>query len=91
MNKANFISLIADKHNLTKTKAENIIDIFVSSVISALAEGEEISLIGFGKFSIEKAAAKKGRNPRTGVEIQIPAYNKPKFKAGKNLKDACNI
>jgi len=63
---------------------------FVNSVISALGSGEEVSLVGFGKFSVSKVKARKGRNPRTGETIEIKAYNQPKFKVGQKLKDACN-
>ncbi|MCP5369536.1 MAG: HU family DNA-binding protein [Rickettsiaceae bacterium] len=90
MNKASFISLIADKYNCTKTEAERTIDMFTGSVIEALSKGEEVSLVGFGNFSVSKVASKTGRNPRTGEPIQIPAYKQPKFKVGQKLKDACN-
>ncbi len=90
MNKATFISLIADKHNCTKADAERAIDMFTSSVMTALSKGEEVSLVGFGNFSVNKVAAKTGRNPRTGEPLKIPAYNQPKLKVGQKLKDACN-
>jgi DNA-binding protein HU-beta len=63
---------------------------FTSSVIGALGKGEEVSLVGFGNYSVTKVAARAGRNPRTGEAIKIAAYNQPKFKAGQKLKDACN-
>ena len=91
MNKQEFIDHIANKHGCTKKEAEKAIDIFTSSVINALGEGKEISLVGFGNFGINKIAARKGRNPRTGLALDIPAYNQPRFKVGKKLKDACNI
>jgi len=53
-------------------------------------QGKEISLIGFGNFSISKVAARSGRNPKTQEPLQIPAYNQPKFKAGQKLKNAVN-
>jgi DNA-binding protein HU-beta len=55
-----------------------------------MTEGNEISLIGFGSFSVSKIEARNGRNPRTGLALDIPAYNQPRFKVGKKLKDACN-
>ncbi len=55
-----------------------------------MAEGKEISLVGFGNFGINKIVARRGRNPRTGLALDIPAYNQPRFKVGKKLKDACN-
>ena len=90
MNKQQFISYIAEKYECTKVEAEKTIDMFVSSVIDAIGQGNEISLVGFGNFSISKVAARTGRNPRTGTSLKIAAYNQPKFKVGKKLKDAVN-
>ena len=90
MKKSDFITYISDKHTITKAEAEKIIDMFTSSVMSALGEGNEVSLIGFGNFSVSKVAARTGRNPQTGAVVQIPAYNKPRFKVGKKMKDAGN-
>jgi len=90
MNKADFVSFIAEKNNCTKVEAEKIIDVFTGSVISALSQGEVVSLVGFGGFSVSKVAARQGRNPRTGDKIDIASYNQPKFKVGQKLKDACN-
>jgi len=90
MNKAEFVSYIAENQKCTKIEAEKAIDTFTSSVISALSEGNEILLVGFGSFSISKVAARDGRNPRTGEAIKIAAYNQPKFKVGQKLKNACN-
>ena len=63
---------------------------FTSSVIDALSKGNEISLIGFGSFSVQKVEAREGRNPSTGNTLKIAAYNQPKFKVGQKLKDAVN-
>ena len=90
MNKGEFVKHIAEQHKCTQVEAEKAIDMFTSSVIEAMGEGNEISLIGFGNFTLSKVAARAGRNPRTGDTIQIAAYNQPKFKIGKKLKDACN-
>ena len=90
MNKQEFIDHIANQHGCTKKEAEKAIHIFTSSVIDAIGEGKEISLIGFGNFSIGKVAARTGRNPRTGEALKIAAYNQPKFKVGQKLKDAVN-
>lgn len=59
-------------------------------LIDAIRQGKEISLIGFGNFTIGKIPARTGRNPRTGASLNIAAYNQPKFKAGQKLKDAVN-
>ena len=90
MNKSEFITYIADQHKCTKIEAEKVIDTFTSSVIDAMGQSKEISLVGFGNFSISKVAAKTGRNPRTGEALKIAAYNQPKFKVGQKLKDAVN-
>ena len=90
MNNQEFITHIANQHSCTKVEAEKTIDIFTSSVVSAMGENKEISLIGFGHFSTTKIAARGGRNPRSGEAIQIKAYTQPKFKAGLKLKKACN-
>lgn len=90
MHKQEFIDHIASEHSCTKKEAEKTIDTFTSSVIDAMTEGNEISLVGFGNFGINKIAARRGRNPRTGLALDIPGYNQPKFKVGKKLKDACN-
>jgi nucleoid DNA-binding protein len=90
MNKGEFINYISEKNSCTKVEAEKVIDMFTSSVIDAIAAGNEISLVGFGNFSISKVAARDGRNPRTGEALKIAAYNQPKFKVGQKLKDAVN-
>lgn len=90
MNKTEFVKHIAEQHKCTQIEAEKTIDIFTSSVIEALGKGNEISLVGFGNFSVSKVAARSGRNPRTGEALEIAAYNQPKFKAGQKLKDAVN-
>ena len=90
MNKGEFVKHIANKNSITQDEATKMIDMFTSSVTSALSEGNEVSLVGFGNFSVSKVAARPGRNPSTGETIQIAAYNQPKFKVGQKLKDAVN-
>jgi len=90
MNKTEFIKHIAQQHQCTQVEAEKTIDMFTSSVIDAISKGNEISLIGFGNFSVSKVAARTGRNPRTGKALEIAAYNQPKFRVGQKLKDAVN-
>ena len=90
MNKGEFVKHIANKNSITQDEATKMIDMFTSRVTSALSEGNEVSLIGFGNFTVSKVTAKPGRNPRTGETIQIAAYNQPKFKVGQKLKDAVN-
>ena len=90
MNKAEFIAHIANQYQCTKVEAEKVIDMFTSSVIDAMGQGKEISLVGFGNFTVSKVAARNGRNPSTGAALKIAAYNQPKFKIGSKLKEACN-
>lgn len=90
MNKQEFVTYIAEQNKCTKAEAEKNIDMFTSSVIDAMGQGNEISLVGFGHFSTTKIAARAGRNPSNGEAIQIKAYTQPKFKVGQKLKDACN-
>lgn len=88
MNKEEFMGYISGQHKCTKKEGNRIIDLFTTSVIEAM--GEEVSLAGFGIFSVNKLAARKGRNPRTGEGLDIAAHNQPRFKAGEKLKKACN-
>ncbi|MEA2088340.1 MAG: HU family DNA-binding protein [Patescibacteria group bacterium] len=88
MNKSELISAVADKTEASKKDAENFVDSFTDIVIDTLKAGGEVALTGFGTFSAKQRAARTGRNPQTGETIQIKATVVPKFKAGKNLKDA---
>jgi len=90
MNKTQFVKHLATQNSITQDEANKAIDMFTSSVTSALAGGDEVSLIGFGNFSVSKMASRPGRNPKTGETIQIKAYNQPKFKVGQSLKDSVN-
>jgi len=90
MNKSEFEKYIAEKHSITQKEASKTIDMFTSNVISALGEGKEIQLVGFGNFSVSEVAARAGRNPKTGEVLQIAAYKQPRFKVGQKLKDAVN-
>jgi DNA-binding protein HU-beta len=90
MKKSDFITYISEKHTTTKVEAEKVIDMFTSSIMGALGEGNEVSLIGFGNFSVSKVDARAGRNPQTGAVVQIPAYNQVRFKVGQKMKDAVN-
>jgi DNA-binding protein HU-beta len=90
MNKGEFITYMANQHGITKVEAERIINTYNESTTSALAEGNDIVLVGFGKFYATKVEAREGRNPSTGSPLQIPAYIQPRFTAGEKLKSACN-
>ena len=87
-NKADIINRVADKTDLTKKDATAAVEALFEVVTESLAEGDRVQVIGFGSFEVRDRAARKGRNPQTGEEIQIPATKVPAFKAGKALKDA---
>jgi DNA-binding protein HU-beta len=88
MNKVELVSGIAETSGLKKVEAERALDAFVQVIEKELSKGEEIRLVGFGTFSVSTRAATEGRNPKTGDPISIPERKVPKFKPGKQLKDA---
>jgi DNA-binding protein HU-beta len=90
MNKADLIEQIAQAAEISKSAAERAVDALVVAVKSSLRKDEMVTLVGFGTFYPSKRAARIGRNPRTGAEVQIAAARLPKFRAGKALKDAIN-
>jgi DNA-binding protein HU-beta len=88
MTKAELIDKIASGTGLSKADASSALDSTLTSIRLALKKGQKVTLVGFGTFSITKRKSRKGRNPRTGDVITIPAAKIPKFTAGKSLKDA---
>lgn len=88
MNKTDLIDAIADDAELSKGQAQAALESFVSNVQSCLKGGDKITLVGFGTFAVSERAARTGRNPQTGKEIQIAAKNVVKFTPGKSLKDS---
>ena len=90
MNKSELEKYMSTKYSITAKEAGEIIETFTSSIMSALGEGKDVQLLGFGSFSVSEVAARKGRNPRTGAEIDIAAYKQPRFKVGQKMKDAVN-
>ena len=91
MNKQELVNGVAEKSGLTKKKAEEALNAVVKAVEEALVKGDKVQLIGFGTFEVRERAARKGRNPQTGAEINIAAAKVPACKAGKALKDAVNV
>ncbi|AEV95177.1 HU family DNA-binding protein [Pediococcus claussenii] len=87
-NKAELVDNVAKKTGLTKKDATAAVEAVFGSVQDNLKKGEKVQLIGFGTFEVRERAARKGRNPQTGKEIEIPASKVPAFKPGKALKDA---
>ena len=88
MKKSELVAIMAEKAGLKKVDAEKALNAFVDAVTEALAKDDKIALVGFGTFETKKRAARKGKNPQTGAEIDIPATTVPAFKVGKALKDA---
>lgn len=91
MNKTELVANVAEKAGMTKKDAEKALAAVLESVQQALIEGDRVQLIGFGTFEVKERAARMGRNPQTGKDMEIPASKAPVFKAGKALKDAVNI
>ena len=91
MNKNDLVAAVAEKTTAPKAEAEKLIDATLDVITNTLKNGDEVRLVGFGTFVVTKRKAGTGRNPRTGEEIKIPASKQPKFRAGKQLKDAVNI
>ncbi len=90
MNKQELVDSVAKKTGLPKTKAQDAVQAIIETIKMSLKKGDEVRLVGFGTFSVAARAATTGRNPRTGEKINIPASKQPKFKAGKELKEAVN-
>lgn len=90
MNKGDLINQIADNANLTKAQATEALNTVLDAVGAALKDGDKVTLVGFGTFSVNHREARSGRNPRTGESITIPAKNVVKFKPGKELTDSVN-
>ncbi|WOE42916.1 HU family DNA-binding protein [Acinetobacter chinensis] len=90
MTKSELIKQIAERAELTQAKAAEALQAFEAVVMAELKSGNEVALTGFGTFKVTDRAARTGRNPQTGAEIQIAASKSPTFKAGKALKEAVN-
>lgn len=88
MTKSDLVDLVAKKVNLTNKAAREAVQAVLDAVRDALKKGDKVVLTGFGTFSVRSRASRKGRNPQTGVEINIPARKTPGFTAGKALKKA---
>ena len=90
MNKADLINEIANSTGLTKTKAGEAINAMISAIETSLSNGNKVTLVGFGTWETSKRQARKGRNPLTGAEIDIPAKTVARFRAGSNLSKQVN-
>ena len=90
MNKEELIAAIAEKSEYTKVDVKKYLDAYIEVVTKALKKGDSIQLVGFATLTVVSKPARKGRNPRTGKEISIPASKAVKFSVGKQLKEAVN-
>lgn len=88
MNKTELVNSVAEAAGISRKDAASAVDATFDTIQNALAQGDKVSLIGFGNFEVRERAARKGRNPQTGEEIEIAASKIPAFKPGKALKDA---
>lgn len=87
MNKTDLIAKVAELADMSKKDATKAVDAVFDAIAEALQNGEKVQLVGFGNFEVRERSARKGRNPQTGEEIEIPASKVPAFKPGKALKD----
>lgn len=90
MNKSQLIAYIADEADITKASAGRALESIIGAVSKTLKKGDTLTLVGFGTFSVNKRAARTGRNPRTGEALKIKAAKVPRFKPGKMLKEFLN-
>ena len=90
MNKNDLIAAVAEETDISKAKAAEVVDAVFGAIEKSLTKKLEVRLVGFGTLATAEREASKGRNPRTGEEIDIPASTSVRFKAGKTLKDAVN-
>lgn len=90
MNKTELIASVAESAAISKKDAEKAVNAVVSTISSALVEGDKVQLVGFGTFEVRERGARTGKNPRTGEVIEIAASKAPAFKAGRLLKEAVN-
>jgi DNA-binding protein HU-beta len=90
VNKSELVDLIASRADISKSSAGDALEAVLDGITGALSSGNNVTLVGFGTFSVSRRSARDGRNPRTGETIKIKASNLAKFKAGKALKDALN-
>lgn len=90
MNKSELVDAIAENSELSKADSGKALDAVIKSIGDALKNSDQVTIVGFGTFLVRQRAARTGRNPQTGAEIQIAAANVPAFKPGKALKDTVN-
>ncbi len=90
MNKAELVNAVAKETGLSKSKSKMAINAIMKSITESLSNGERVTLVGFGTFNVVKRNARRGRNPKTGEAIKIPAKNITRFKIGSKLRETIN-
>jgi DNA-binding protein HU-beta len=90
MNQTELIQEVADEANLTKTQTQDAVRVLLKTIMRVVADGDKVTLVGFGSFEPKVRSAREGRNPRTGNTVQIPAARVPTFSAGKTFREAVN-
>jgi DNA-binding protein HU-beta len=90
VNKTDLIDLIADKADVSKACAARALDATIEGITTALKNGDQVALVGFGTFCVKARSERQGRNPQTGETMRIAASISPSFKPGKALRDAVN-
>ena len=88
MNKKELIDSIAQKSGVKKTEADKVLSAYEETILETLQKGEKVTIVGFGTFTVKQSKERKGRNPKTGAEMIIPAKKSPKFIAGKSFKES---
>lgn len=87
MNKGELVDLVADKAGISKKQADAVISATVEAIMETVANGDKVTLVGFGSFEPRHRKAREGRNPKTNEKMQIPATTVPAFSAGKQFKE----
>lgn len=90
MNKSELVTEVGELAEMSKKDVTKVIDAVFEVISNTLQDGDKVNLVGFGSFEVRERSARKGRNPQTGEEIEIPASKVPAFKPGKTLKDGIN-
>ena len=90
MNQTELIQQVADEANLTKTQAQSALRALLKTIVQVVADGDKVTLVGFGSFEPKARSAREGRNPQNGELIKIPAARVPSFSAGQTFRKAVN-
>ena len=90
MNQTELIQQVADEASLTKTQTKDAVRALLKTIMKVVADGDKVTLVGFGTFEPKVRSAREGRNPKTGDTVQIPAARVPSFSAGKTFPEAVN-